>query len=101
MTGIQFIDYDIDIRAVRDSSGKISSGWVLSDVLAQNQALILQLKKGELKDDVSVGVGISDMLLDEDVQAWRREIREQLEMDGQQVKSITVSQGKLIIDSTY
>lgn len=101
MKGIQLIDCDIDIRVVKDSSGKISSGWVLGDVLPQNQALILQLKKGELKDDVSVGVGISDMLLDDDVQAWKREIREQLEMDGQQVNSITIAQGRLVIDSNY
>ena len=64
MTGIQLIDYDIAVDVQRDASGLITSGLVLGDILHQNQALILVLHKGDLKSDVSVGVGIDRMLLD-------------------------------------
>lgn len=101
MLGIQLIDNDIDINVVKDSNGRIVSGLVLGDTLPQNQALILQLHKGELKDDISVGVGIADMLLDNDVPAWRSEIREQMEMDGQTVDSVVITNDSIIINSKY
>lgn len=101
MIGIQLIDYDLDIRPVSDASGRIASGLVLADTLPQNQALILQLHKGELKEDVSVGVGIADMLLDNDILGWRCEIREQMEMDGQTVNSVEITSDGIVIDSKY
>ena len=94
-------DYDIDVKVQRDSSGKIVSGMVVGDILAQNQALILQLHKGELKEDPSIGVGISDMLLDSDLQNWSREIREQMELDGQTVDRIVLTENELTIDARY
>lgn len=101
MTGIQLKDYDLDIRVERDPSGKIASGMVLGDILYQNQALILQLHKGEMHENPSIGVGISDMLLDNDLQLWAREIREQMELDGQTVDSVKIDAGQIIIDSKY
>lgn len=94
-------DYDIDVKVLRDTSGKIVSGMVVGDILAQNQALILQLHKGELKEDPSVGVGISDMLLDSDLQNWSREIREQMELDGQTVDRIILTNDELRIEARY
>lgn len=94
-------DYDIDVKVQRDSYGKIVSGMVIGDILAQNQALILQLHKGELKEDPSVGVGISDMLLDDDLQNWSREIREQMELDGQTVDRIVLTENELTIEAGY
>ena len=41
MTGIQLTDYDVDIKVQRDAAGLIASGLVLGDILAQNQALII------------------------------------------------------------
>lgn len=101
MNGIQTTDYDIDVKVLRDSSGKIVSGMVVGDILAQNQALILQLHKGELKEDPSVGVGISDMILDSDLQNWSREIREQMELDGQTVDKIVLTENELTIEARY
>ena len=102
MIGIQLKDNDLDIKVQKDTAGRIVSGLVLAETLPQNQALILQLHKGELKDDISVGVGISDMLLDGDIQGWRSEIREQMEMDGQTVNSVQITPGgTIIIDSEY
>lgn len=102
MIGIQLKDNDLDIKVQKDTTGRIVSGLVLAETLPQNQALILQLHKGELKDDISVGVGISDMLLDGDIQGWRSEIKEQMEMDGQTVNSVQITPGgTIIIDSEY
>ena len=101
MTGIQLIDYDIAVDVQRDASGLISSGLVLGDILHQNQALIIVLHKGDLKSDVSVGVGIDRMLLDNERLSWTREIREQLEMDGQKVEDVRITDKQIIIKAAY
>lgn len=101
MTGIQLKDYDIDVDVRRDASGLIASGLVLGDILHQNQALILLLHKGDLKSDVSVGVGIDRMLLDNERLTWTREIREQLEMDGQKVEDVSITDRQIIIKAQY
>lgn len=101
MKGIQMIDYDLDIRPQYDAAGRILFGLVVGDILHQNQALILVFHKGDLKDDVSVGVGIDRMVLDNDQLTWSREIREQLEMDGQKVESVIVTDKTIKIDASY
>ena len=101
MTGIQLIDYDIAVDVQRDASGLITSGLVLGDILHQNQALILVLHKGDLKSDVSVGVGIDRILLDNERLTWTREIREQLEMDGQKVEDVRITGKQIIIKAAY
>jgi hypothetical protein len=95
------IDYDLDIQVRYDESGRILSGLVVGDILNQNQALILVFHKGDLKDDVSVGVGIDRMLLDHDRLTWSREIREQLEMDGQKVEDVKVDDKSISIKASY
>ncbi len=94
-------EYDLEVKVVKDSSGRIVSGLTVGDILHQNQALILLFHKGDLKDDVSVGVGIDRMMLDNDRLSWSREIREQLEMDGQKVKDVTISETTIKIDASY
>ena len=101
MKGIQLTDYDLDIKVQRDRSGRIISGMQVGDILHQNQALLLSVRKGELKENPSVGVGVADYLLSEDLNALQNEIRQQLEMDGQTVTSVTVAEDKIVIDSKY
>lgn len=101
MNGIQMTDYDLDIKVVSDASGRIQSGLVVGDILHQNQALILVFHKGDLKDDVSVGVGIDRMTLDNDRLTWTREIREQLEMDGQTVEDVKIENHTIKIQASY
>jgi len=73
MMGIQLsADYDPRIRLVRDEEGRIIEGLTLGETLPQNQALILTLHQGELKEAPAVGCGISDMLLDNQPLYWRR-----------------------------
>ena len=101
MNGIQMTEFDLDIKVVQDEAGRITSGLVVGDILHQNQALILVFHKGDLKDDVSVGVGIDRMLLDNDRLTWTREIREQLEMDGQKVDEVVVDNTSIKIKASY
>lgn len=101
MTGIQLTDYDLAVKVERDSSGKILNGMVVGDVLHQNQAVILSIRKGELKENPSVGVGLADMLLEHDLAAIQNEIRQQLEMDGQKVSMVRVTHQEVIINAKY
>lgn len=101
MNGIVMKDYEplIDVR--RDAEGRITEGLAVGDVLRQNQALILTLHKGELKERPMVGVGLSDMLLDNDPMYWRSSIRDQLELDGQTVGSVEITINGVKIDAEY
>lgn len=101
MKGIQMTEYDLDVKVVRDEDGRIASGLVVGDILNQNQAMILSLGKGELKSNPSVGVGMMDYLLDHDMAGLQREIREQLEMDGQTVESVAAGSLGIAINSKY
>lgn len=101
MNGIQMTDYDLDVKVVHNESGQIVSGLVVGDILHQNQALLMVFHKGDLKDDVSVGIGIDRMLLDDDRLGWVREIREQLEMDGQTVESVKIDNESIKITASY
>lgn len=102
MIGIQLTeDYDLDVKVERDAQGRIASGMVLAETTAQNQALILQCHKGEIKESPAVGVGIEDMLLDHDPLRWRTRIREQLEIDGQKVDEVKVTNQGISIKASY
>ncbi len=101
MKGITLIDYEAVIQPHRGVDGKITSGLVVGDTLHLNQALILHLHKGELKERPMAGCGISDMLLDNDPIYWRTLIREQLEMDRQTVTNIKITTKSIEIDAQY
>ena len=102
MEGMQLTqDYDLLVRPERDAYGRITRGIAIGGTLAQNQALIIGCQPGEFKESPAVGAGISGMLLDHDPLAWRTRIREQLEMDGQAVRSVTVTQAGITVDAHY
>lgn len=101
MKAIQLKDYDIEVKVKRDSYGKIVSGMIIGDVLHQNQAIILSMRKGDLKENPSIGVGLSDLLLEHNLLSIRSEIRQQLELDGQTVNSIKVTESSIVIDAKY
>ena len=48
-----------------------------------------------------MGVGISDMLLDNDPLFWRTEIAEQMEMDGQTVERVAIGRESIEITAEY
>jgi hypothetical protein len=95
-------DFGLSVKVRRDTEGKIIGGLVIGDTLRQNQALILSFYPGELKLSPLVGVGLSDMVNDNDILAWKRTIRQQLELDGQRVNDIRFTkQNQLIVDAEY
>lgn len=99
MTGTQLKWGDGEGRYLEPviENGALATG----DILRQNQVLLLLLHKGELKEHPAVGVGVSDMPLDNDPIYWRTLIREQLEMDGQRVDNIKITSEGIIIDAYY
>ena len=101
MIGIQLTDYEPQIIVKTDELGQITQGLTLGDTLAQNQAIIMEMHPGELKERPMVGVGISDMLLDNDPLFWRTKIKEQLEMDGQKVEDVSITDRQIIIKAQY
>lgn len=101
MNGIRTENYDIKIDVKKGLDGKIISGLEIGDIMRQNQALIMVMHKGELKENSSVGVGISDIINDHQLDKWRAEIREQLEMDGQKVDSVKLDNYGLTIEAEY
>lgn len=102
-TGIQLNDtadsgsiMDLKISPVLDASGKIVSGLVVGDTLQQNKALILIAQQGEFKFRPDIGVGIEDILLDNDYLKFRHKIREHFEKDGLKVTTLDLYANKPI-----
>lgn len=102
-TGILFNDnYELKVQPVRDATGKIVSGVQVGQTINQNTGLILICRKGEFKQEPTLGVGIEDILLDNDYLDWRRKIRVNLELDEQKVNEIKFSSvDNLFIDADY
>lgn len=81
---------DLQIKVTRDAQGLITGGLVVGDVTQQNQAIIISMYPGEIKDAPQVGVGISSLLLSSDTLLYKHKIREQLEADGYRVNHLEI-----------
>lgn len=92
---------DLQLTVERGSLGLISGGITIGNTLYQNQAFILQAFKGEYKEFPTLGVGLSDMLNDDDLTGWKREITLQLESDSMKVDKVDITTDKLIINAEY
>lgn len=94
---------DLQIAIQRDAAGLIAQGLEVGTTTFQNQALILQASKGEFKEYPTLGVGISDILGDNEATGWKREIALQLKADGMKVKTVELDlkNNKLTIDAEY
>lgn len=93
--GIQLNPQDGDLLI---DNGSIQTGVTLQ----QNQSIILVAQKGELKEYPLLGVGISDMLHDEeDKLVWKRKIREEFNKDGMKVRHLTIDDNSIKIEADY
>lgn len=105
--GIQYISkndgvFALDVQVHKDLSGKITSGLVLGNTLQQNMASILIAEPGDFKNNLSLGVGIRSVLLDEDLLTYRHQIKEQFGKDGLYVKHLDLyNLKKFSIDAEY
>jgi hypothetical protein len=92
---------DLAISLTYDGLGLITSGIVIGDVTQQNKTAIILNYAGAFKLSPTVGVGIADMLNDENPLHWRTEIRKQLAADGMTVKNVAITPENIIIDANY
>lgn len=92
---------DFDIKVVKDAEGKITQGLYVGDVTKQNTAIILYMNPGELKEQPTVGVGIMNMLLDKDYLLYKHKIRQQLDVEGMQIKHLDINHQNIEINADY
>lgn len=92
-----------DILLDKDGDILIENGdFVIGDATNQNQELILIAHKGEFKESPELGVGISNALLSENLQAITNSIRRNFEYDGMKVKKLEINpNGSLTVDANY
>ncbi|MCQ2313278.1 MAG: hypothetical protein MJZ84_07530 [Paludibacteraceae bacterium] len=106
MTGIALTSdenkgYDLDLEIKRDANGKIIQGIKLAETTHQNQAFILMAHKGDFKEHPLLGVGIQDIINDNDFPSWERLITEQFEADGQQIDKLEITSKGLTLEAHY
>lgn len=94
-------DFELNIQPVRDSTGKITSGLTVGNTLYQNQYMILQAQKEEIKEYLTLGVGINDMANDDDLTEWKKTIREELAKDGMKVNKLVLTSSEMSLDASY
>lgn len=100
--GIQLTsDLELATNVVRDSTGLIVSGLVVGDTLYQNQYLILQAQKGEFKENPTLGVCINDMANDDDLNEWKKSIREEFAKDGLKVNTLSITTSGMEVKADY
>lgn len=76
--------------------------FVIGDSENQQQHFILLANKGEFKEFPEVGVGIVQMLNNEQYTELMIEAKKNLEYDGMQIENIRFKEdGKLLIDGKY
>ncbi|KIA86580.1 hypothetical protein [Flavobacterium sp. AED] len=83
---------DLKINVIRDSAGKIVSGFVVGDTLEQNKAMILIAHQGEFKFNPDLGVGLGDVVLSSDYLVFRHRIREHFLKDGLIISALDFSE---------
>jgi hypothetical protein len=92
---------DLAINVKTDKDGLIISGLVIDDTLYQNQFMILKAHKGEFKEYPLLGVGMEDMINDDDVLFWKKRIREEFSKDGLNIEKLEIKGGLLFLEADY
>lgn len=90
------------LRLIQDNSGvvdiELSGGTMATgETQFQEEYLVLASQKGEWKEHPLVGVGVADMVGDEDLRYWKREIMENLARVGIKIKGVSLNNGQLEI----
>ena len=94
------------LRLIRDESGSVDlelagGTMAVGEVLEQNQYLLLITHQGEWKEFPLVGVGICDIVNDNDLPKWKRAIGEAMEQDGQIIEKLELTTEKLNLKTSY
>ena len=75
--------------------------FAVGDPTRDNQALLLLTMKGELKGAPLSTVGLRSFMNDERPQSLLREVRRIMTADGQKIRSLTYTEGRLKLDAFY
>lgn len=94
------------LRLIQDESGSVDlelagGTMAVGEVLEQNQYLLLITHQGEWKEFPLVGVGIGDIVNDNDLPKWKRAIGEAMEQDGQIIEKLELTTEKLNLKTSY
>ena len=74
--------YDLAINVCRNAQGQITGGLCIGRTDEQNIALLLKSSLGDYKEAPTMGVGLGNMLQDNDLDHWKHTIQQQLETEG-------------------
>ena len=87
-----------------DNNGElkiINGDFVIADATLQHQHHIIIAQKGEYKEFPEIGVGIANMILDENPRKILTQIRRNFEYDGMKVNSLKFTENSFEIDAPY
>ena len=91
-----------DIILTTELDPMVANGdFVAGESLGQAEQLLLLTGKGEWKQTPTAGVGLADYVEGHSESDMCREIRQQMEMDGIRVRRLTLTDGKLEVDSEW
>lgn len=92
-----------DILLNDDGSLMIENGdFATGKSIIQQQAVLLAAHQGEFKDSPQIGIGISDLLLGEELLEYRHRIRNHFTMDGLKINRLELYElGNLKIEAEY
>lgn len=95
--------YDAKVQPQRNALGLITEGIVVGETMYQNEALILNAHQGEYKENPMLGVGINDMVNDNDLAWWEHAIRVNLARDNMNVRTAKINRknGNITIEAEY
>jgi hypothetical protein len=79
----------------------VNGDFVIADATLQHQEHIIIAQKGEYKEHPEIGVGIANMVLDENPRKILTQIRRNFEYDGMKVNSLDFTDNSIKIDAPY
>ena len=92
--------FDLDIKVTTDKEGK-KTGLQVGNTLYQNQAVILTAKRGEIKEYPAFGIGIEEMLNDNEFSLWQSRIVRDMELDGMKVLRLEINEKGIDLNAIY
>ncbi|WP_299682984.1 oxidase [uncultured Tenacibaculum sp.] len=80
----------------------VNGDFVVTDATLQHQEHIILAQKGEYKEYPEIGVGISNMLNDENPRDVITQIRRNFQYDGMEVKQLDFDPaGDIVVEAPY
>ena len=85
------LKYDLMLDDTFDLQLDASGDLIIDDAQLQHQRLIIMANKGNFRNHIEVGVGITEYLLDEgDLVDLQHEIQSQFELDGNRIDYMAI-----------